>query len=245
MRFILWIGLTLLFVSVGYMGSDLLTELAERTAKREMVEEQARDRALHVLKRQNKYIFNQIVVSSGETPEELEFRARVTRGDTVPAATFGIIRTTCPLPAEDLDCWELASLYIDGVPDTALLGESGQQPEPQSVPASPPQLISQPDPGTGETPAEVPTQPAPAIAAVPPVESEDPVAPTALDPTHVVRLSLVNARMTPRGEIGARLVNGTLLRLQEEQGGWGFFQILNGEYDGLEFWVSLSVLEAV
>lgn len=107
--------LAALFVPAGYLGSEAVTELTEMTEARKERERLNRSRIMRILKADERYLFQQVVVGPGDdAPGQLDFRARAYR-DGLGQAAYGAIRASCPLPAEGADCWELASLYVDGV----------------------------------------------------------------------------------------------------------------------------------
>lgn len=238
MRFVLWLGLILIFVSLGYMGSDFLTELSARTEAREMQARTDREHAVGVLKTHERYVFRQIVIGPGEEADTLDFRARAYRDDIAQSA-YGTVRPTCPPPAEGPACWELATLFIDGVRLEEAAGQT-------SAPApAPDQAALAPAPAAD--PAQPPVQPpvqAPAATPTPDPATGSSAA-EALRPSHIVQPSLVNARTGPGGEVATQLEGGTPLMLLEAEGGWGRFQVLDGPETGRELWVAFSVLDAV
>lgn len=240
MRFILWLGVLLSCGAVGYMGSDFLGELQERTEARTTGQMAQRDQVMGVLKTYQRYRFYQVVIGPGEAPGEIGFRGRVSNQGGSSQSAYGIVRATCALPAEEPGCWELASLAIEGVPT-----DTGTTP-----PAPAPAASAATDPGTAAAPQpapEIQPVPAPAVeaqeAATSPGsgEASDPV----FRPSHTVRLNRVNARNAPGGAVQTQLTGGTLLMLLETQGGWGHFQVLDGPDTGREVWVAFSVLDTV
>ena len=238
MRFVLWLGLALFFVSLGYIGSDLLTELSERTDARQAEARTDRDRVMRVLKTHERYGFYPVVISPGIDADEIEFRGRARRDD-ISLSAYGTVRMTCIPPADRADCWELASLYIDGVEidQTAREAVSGTT-------AEDPQVAASPAPAE-ETPGIVTLQPLPIDPD--PEPTPTPTAPVAetLRPTHVVRPSLVNAREAPQGAVLTTLEGGTPLVLLDQDGGWGLFRVQGGGDSGLEVWIAFSVLDAI
>ena len=244
MRFVLWLGLALFFVSLGYIGSDLLTELSERTEARKIEARTDRDRVMRVLKTHERYAFYQVVINpvTDAREGEIEFRARALH-DEISLSAYGMVRATCTPLSDAPGCWELATLFIDGVmvdrqaegATPAAVAGAGTLPAPAPstgiVSVQPLPATSQPDPAVSTQEARPGPQAAPA--------------PETLRPTHVVRPSLVNARRSPQGEVETTLEGGTPLVLLDRDGAWGFFRVLEGAGSGLEIWIAFSVLDAV
>lgn len=242
MRFVLWLGLALFFVSLGYIGSDLLTELSERTEARQAEARTDRDRVMRVLKTHERYAFYQVVINPVTDENEIEFRARARRDD-ISQSAYGMVRATCTPLSDAPGCWELATLFIDGVMADTPSGQPA--PAAATAPAEP----AAPAPSTGI----VTVQPLPSAPRAEPSaanretrpEPQAAPAPEVLRPTHVVRPSLVNARRAPQGEVETTLEGGTPLVLLDRDGAWGFFRVLEGAGSGLEIWIAFSVLDAV
>lgn len=257
--------LAALFVPAGYFGSEAVSNLTEMTEARQQRERLNRSRIMRILKADERYLFQQVVVGPGDDEiQQLDFRARAYR-DGVGQAAYGAIRASCPPPAEDADCWELASLYVDGV--SVHQGPEAAAPADYSAPA----VSKLAGVALSASQAETTTATLPPVdekllaaeparqAEAPAVSSEEVLAnilannpavpvtdtPADLRPTHSVRPSLVNARAAPRGNALAQLPRGTPLHMLDRQGGWGQFRVLDGEEAGLEIWIALSVLDSL
>lgn len=131
MRIILLIGVILILGSSTYLGYSLMQDLNERVAERQANRNMMRATIIRVLKNHPVYSFHQVVIGPGEEEDELAFRARVTRTGSTQSA-YGVVSSRCPeevseansaleveadaRPARDATCWEMATLYIDGVP---------------------------------------------------------------------------------------------------------------------------------
>ena len=248
-RIIFGIFMAALFVPAGYFGSEALRELTEMTEVRQEREQANRARILRILKADERYTFQQVVVGPDDAEQKLDFRARAYR-DGIGQAAYGAIRTDCALPATAPDCWELASLYVDGLPI--------EQSERQA--AAPADTDTQ---NTNVTlpPVQTSTEIATSVESVDRLVVTDPLSDatsqplatvtpqlqpgTDVRPTHTVGRSLVNARNAPRGTALVQLPQNTPLRMLDRQGGWGHFQVLDGLEAGLEVWIALSVLDAL
>ena len=261
MRRILYaVILAAIFVPTGYFGSNAVRELAEMTEARQEREQRNRARIMRVLKADDRYIFQQVVVGPGDDgKQELDFRARAYR-DGFGQAAYGAIRTDCPPPAEKAGCWELASLYVNGIPveqhagapddgGAADLAPEITAPTGIADSVAIPSGATDATEGTAAGTASFEVKPllTPTISAATDAVPETAAAQPGLDlrPTHAVRRSLVNARDAPRGQALAQLPQGTPLFLLDRQGGWGRFQVLDGAVAGREVWIALSVLDAI
>lgn len=256
-RIIFLIFLAALFVPAGYFGSEALSELSEMTEARKAREQSNRGRIMRILKADERYLFQQVVVGPGDDVQQLDFRARAYR-DGIGQAAYGAIRTDCAPPAEDAGCWELASLYVDGisvqqepgvkaVPDedqsvetTGTLAKQDGTPSSATVAEPLPQSSNE---GTPELETTLRVTPIPDAADSTSASSLELLG--SLRPTHSVRPSLANARDAPRGQAVTQLPRGTPLHMLERRGGWGQFKLLDGDQAGLEVWVAFSVLDSI
>ncbi len=242
MRIFVFLLMAVVFIPTGYFASGFLDELTDTIEQRQERDRSNRTRIMRVLKSDQRFTFQQVVVGPGETEQELVFRARAYR-DGIGQAAYGSIRTECPPPATEASCWELAALHVDGV----AVDQPGGTPDPEPI-ESPPPAIAVAAPVPENLPADIPTivsEPEPEEVQAPTGdEAEAPPEPAAAPrPTHLVRPNRVNARDAPQGTALTTLPRGTPLIILEQQAGWGRFEVLDGTETGSEVWIALSVLD--
>lgn len=107
----------------------------------------------------------------------------------------------------------------------------------------------------GEAEAALASEPSEVTESAPDAEAGETVASTGpassdlgLQPSHTVRLGLVNARSSPSvqsGNIAVKLRRNTALGLMARTGGWGQFEVLDGEHKGMVVWVAFKVLDEI
>ncbi|MEM7058405.1 MAG: SH3 domain-containing protein [Pseudomonadota bacterium] len=155
------------------------------------------------------------------------FRARMVE-DSHPRPVFGQARRICQSAPDVAECWEIATLQVDG---------QIRETRPQVINEAPATAFRAPNPVPTEDieTSDIPRQ----TAATSPERSEAPRA------THLVARPIINARSGPglANPVLFKLSQGARLGLISEDGEWGKFLVLDGDGQGAEAWASLKILE--
>lgn len=167
------------------------------------------------------------------------FRARLVE-DAHPRPVFGQARRICNSAPDLAECWEIASLQVDGE-----VRDLGQQTAKAAPTAGGPVAATAvgDEIETSDIPKS-PVDPAPTVAPISAVS-----APIEVEPepavTHLVARPIINARSGPglTNEVLLKLTQGNRLALISKQQGWGQFIVLDGDDQGSKVWASLSILE--
>ena len=162
-----------------------------------------------------------------------DFRARLIE-DGQARPVFGQARKVCDSAPDLAECWEIATLQVDGKRRLPSLGDAITVEPQKTVPRQKKQLEEN-EIETGDIPVDAP------------VDKVDPPAPVSPNATHLVARPIINVRGGPGldNPVLFKLPQGARLGLLSHERGWGKFIILDGESQGAEAWASLSILEAL
>lgn len=167
------------------------------------------------------------------------FRARVTE-DSHARPVFGQARRTCDSAPDLAECWEIATLQIDG----QMRDFDQKKAETEAAPPTAAHTTTaEEEIETGDIPTNAVPRVItefPASAAPNPAKNE-----TVSDVTHLVARPIINARSGPglSNEVLFKLTQGDRLILISEEEGWGRFVLLDGKDKGVEVWAALNILE--
>ncbi len=183
--------------------------------------------------------FVNLVVGT-ETGGLRTFRARIVE-DNQARPVFGQARRTCEVAPDVAECWEIATLQVNGE-----MHNFGQ-----SVPGALSEL-SDPLPMAEEELIETGDIPEPAVAnptglSAAPVDPEFTETVAESRATHLVARDIINARSGPglSNPVLFKLSKGARLILISEENGWGRFSVLDGDSDKTEAWAALKILEDI
>ena len=172
-------------------------------------------------------------VAQGDGEGLRDFRARLIE-DGQARPVFGQARKVCNSAPDLAECWEIATLRVDGKRRLPSLDDTNTSEPPRATPRQ----NEQPEKNEIET-GDVPVGSS--------ADKVDPPAPKSPKATHLVARPIINVRGGPGldNPVLFKLPQGARLGLLSHERGWGKFIILDGESQGAEAWASLSILEAL
>lgn len=183
--------------------------------------------------------FVNLVVGT-ETGGLRTFRARIVE-DNQARPVFGQARRTCEVAPNVAECWEIATLQVNGKTHDfgqRVPGALSELSDP--LPIAEEELIE-----TGDIPDLAVALLADLSAAPTDPEVKEAVAETRA--THLVARNIINVRSGPglSNPVLFKLSKGARLTLISEENGWGRFSVLDGDSDETEAWAALEILEDI
>lgn len=243
-------------LSIWWVGRDVDSERAKIEDRRN--EAAAKIGIRKMFSENSAYIISDFALGVRSEGGLRDFRGFLQRdGKALPA--YGRLRSVCVEGFERPECWEIAYLEANGNPLVDQASSLTPPPATESpvdpataTPAEPAteagagsQATALPETSTAADPATTPPPPSDASTGQP-AEASPEAAPAESEtvPTHVVVPSLANARAGPdkNASVIAVLPKGTALVLQESNGSWGRFQVVDGNLAGKTVWIALSIV---